>query len=217
MNALLYSILTLQNMNYLIIASMWIAYCLLHSFLISISFTNLMTRLLRDYYVFYRIFFVSLSLALLIPLIRYTDQFDSNIIITYNPFLNSIRYILIIGSLSMFFWAFFIDYDSLSFFGIRQLLSFIKQEGIKTPGDLKRKGLLGIVRHPMYFALIVYLWCTTSTMTDIIVNIVLTIYIFLGTIYEEKKLILEFGDAYVKYQHEVPMLIPYTKSLVRSS
>jgi len=131
--------------------------------------------------------------------------------------LNSVRYILIFGSLSIFFWAFFIDYDSLSFFGIRQALSFRKQEKIKTSGDLKRKGLLGIVRHPMYFVLIVYLWCTAFTITDIIVNIVLTVYIFLGTIYEEKKLILEFGDAYVKYQQEVPMLIPYTKSLVRSS
>jgi len=111
----------------------------------------------------------------------------------------------------MFFWAFFIDYDSLSFFGIRQILNFGKQEKVKTSGDLKIGGLLGTVRHPMYFALIVYLWCQTFTITDVIVNIVLTSYIFMGTIYEEKKLILEFGDAYVKYQQEVPMLIPYTK------
>src|SRR5512136_2518893 len=101
------------KMNYLLIASMWIAYCLLHSFLISTSFTNLLTRLFKNYYAFYRIFFVSFSLVLLIPLIRYTDQFDSNIIITYSPLLNTIRYILILGSLSMFFWAFFVDYDSL--------------------------------------------------------------------------------------------------------
>lgn len=174
-----------------------------------------MTRLLKDYYAFYRIFFVSLSLALLIPLIRYTDQFDSNIIITYNPLLNSVRYILIFGSLSIFFWAFFIDYDSLSFFGIRQILSFRKQEKIKTSGDLKRRGLLGIVRHPMYFALIVYLWCMAFTITDIIVNIILTIYIVIGTIYEEKKLILEFEDVYLKYQQEVPMLIPYAKRFAK--
>ncbi len=46
-------------------------------------------------------------------------------------------------------------------------------------------------------------------MADIIVNIVLTIYVIMGTIIEEKKLVLEFGDAYVKYQQEVPMLIPF--------
>jgi methanethiol S-methyltransferase len=118
---------------------------------------------------------------------------------------------LILGSLAMFFWAFFIDYDSLSFFGIRQILDFGKTKKINPSEDLKRNGLLGVVRHPMYFALIVYLWCTTFTLTGIIVNIVLTIYIIIGTVLEEKKLVLEFGDTYVKYQQEVPMLIPFTK------
>ena len=28
---------------------------------------------------------------------------------------------------------------------------------------------------------------------------------------EEKKLVLEFGDTYLKYQQEVPMLIPFTR------
>lgn len=192
---------------------MWIAYCLLHSFLISTSFTNMMIRLLKNYYAFYRIFFISISAVLLIPLISYTDKLDSNIIITYNPPLNIIQYILIIGSLSMFFWAFFFSYDSLSFFGIRQILNFGKEKKINPSEDLKRNGLLGVVRHPMYFALIVYLWCGVFTVSNIIVNIVLTIYVIMGTILEEKKLILEFGDAYVKYQQEVPMLIPFIKKV----
>lgn len=196
-------------MDYLLIASLWIAYCLLHSFLISTSFTNLMTRSLKNYYAFYRMFFVLFSVVLLIPLISYTNQLDNNVIITYGPPLDIIRNALTLGSLLMFFWAFFLDYDSLSFFGIRQIMSFGKK--VNPPGGLKRDGLLGVVRHPMYFALIVYLWCQVFTMADIIVNIVLTIYVIMGTIIEEKKLILEFGDAYVKYQKEVPMLIPFIK------
>ncbi len=197
-------------MGYLLIASLWIAYCLLHSFLVSTSFTNLLTRLLKNYYAFYRMFFVALSLALLIPLIRYSDQFDNNIIITYNPPWNTVRYILLFGALAMFFWAFFIDYDALSFFGIRQILDFGKEKKIDPSKDLKRSGLLGIVRHPMYFALIIALWCTVFTVTGIMVNAILTIYVIMGTILEEKKLVLEFGDTYVKYQQEVPMLIPFT-------
>lgn len=201
-------------MGYLLIASLWTAYCLLHSFLVSTSFTNLLTRLLRNYYAFYRIFFVSFSLALLIPLIRYTDQFDNNVIITYSPPWNIVRYILLLGSLSIFFWAFFFDYDSLSFFGIRQILNFGMEKKINPSEDLKRNGLLGVIRHPMYFALIIALWCTTFTMTGIMVNTILTAYVIMGTILEEKKLVLEFGEAYVKYQQEVPMLIPFTKRKV---
>ena len=198
-----------MKVEYLLIILMWAGYCSLHSFLISTSFTNLMNRLLKNYYAFYRISFVSISLVLLIPLISYTNQFDSNIIITYSSPLNIVRHVLIFCSLSMFFWAFFFDYDYLSFFGIRQILNFGKK--IAPSDELKRNGLLGVVRHPMYFALIVYLWCQTFTATGIIVNIILTIYIIIGTILEEKKLILEFGDSYVKYQQEVPMLIPFIK------
>ncbi|MDD1742258.1 MAG: DUF1295 domain-containing protein [Methanotrichaceae archaeon] len=190
---------------------MWIGYCLLHSFLISIRFTNLMTRLSKNYYAFYRIFFVSISLILLIPLINYTGQMDNNVIIAYGPILNIVRYVLIFGSLLMFSWAFFFNYDSLSFFGIRQILNYGKVKKTNPSDELKKNGLLGVIRHPMYLALIIYLWCQIFTVSDLIVATILTIYVIIGTILEEKKLVLEFGDTYVKYQQEVPMLIPFIK------
>ena len=30
----------------------------------------------------------------------------------------------------------------------------------------------------------------------------------MGQYWKKSKLVLEFGEAYIKYQHEVPMLIP---------
>jgi protein-S-isoprenylcysteine O-methyltransferase Ste14 len=119
------------------------------------------------------------------------------------------------GSLLMFFVAFFFNYDSLSFFGIRQMLNFGKTKKVNPSEDIKRNGLLGIMRHPMYLALIIYLWCQTFRMMDIVINMVLTIYVIIGTRLEERKLVLEFGDTYIKYQQEVPMLIPFTKARVR--
>ena len=67
----------------------------------------------------------------------------------------------------------------------------------------------------MYFALIIFLWCQTFRVSDIIVNSILTIYIIIGTKLEENKLVLEFGDAYIKYKQEVPMLIPFIKRRVK--
>jgi protein-S-isoprenylcysteine O-methyltransferase Ste14 len=199
------------KMEYLSIALMWIGYCSLHSFLISIRFTDLMTRLLKNYYAFYRILFVFISLVLLIPLISYTAQLNDKVIITYDPAMNIIRYVLISGSLLMFFWAFFLNYDSLSFIGIRQILNFGKIKKINPSDGIKKDGLLGVIRHPMYSSLIIYLWCQTFSLSDIIINTILTIYVLIGTMLEEKKLVLEFGDTYVKYQQEVPMLIPFAK------
>jgi len=198
-------------MEYLLVASLWIGYCALHSYLISIGFTNLMTRILKNYYAFYRFFYILISLILLIPLINFTAQSDTRIIYTYGYPLSIVRYILISSALLMFFWAFFFNYDSLSFFGIRQILNFGRKKKENPSGSIRRNGLLGILRHPMYFALILYLWCQTFRVMDIVINIVLTIYIIIGTMLEEKKLILEFGDTYIKYQQEVPMLIPFTK------
>jgi len=197
-------------MKYLLIVFLWTGYCALHSFLISTGFTNLMIRLLKHWYAYYRVFYVLLSFILLVPLINFTVQSDQNIIIAYSYPMSVIRSILTWGSLIMFAWAFFFNYDALSFFGIRQILNRRKTKNISQPGELKRNGLLGIVRHPMYFALIIYLWSQTSRVVDIVVNLVLTLYIIIGTRLEEKKLILEFGETYVRYQKEVPMLIPFT-------
>ncbi|MCX6160036.1 MAG: NnrU family protein [Ignavibacteriae bacterium] len=202
-------------MEYLLIILLWTGYCSLHSFLISIRFTNLMTRLLKNYYAFYRLFYILISFVLLVPLINYTAQTDNKVIITYSSPFDIIRYVLVYASLLMFFWAFFFNYDSLSFFGIRQILNFGKPKKINQSGELKKNGLLGIIRHPMYLALIIYLWCQTFRVTDIVVNTVLTIYVIIGSILEEKKLVLEFGDSYIRYQKEVPMLIPFANQLVR--
>jgi protein-S-isoprenylcysteine O-methyltransferase Ste14 len=198
-------------MKYLLIALMWTGYCALHSYLISIGFTNFLNGLLKKYYAFYRSFYVLISLFLLIPLINFTAQLDNTVIIVYAPHFDILRYVLISGSLLMFFWAFFFDYDSLSFFGVRQILNFGRRKKVNPSDEIKRNGLLGIIRHPMYFALIIYLWCQTRKMSDIVVNTVLTVYVIIGTRLEEKKLVLEFGETYIQYQKEVPMLIPFTK------
>jgi methanethiol S-methyltransferase len=198
-------------MKYFSIALLWAAYCGLHSYLISIGFTKLMERLLKSYYAFYRLAYVAVSIVLFVPLLKFTAHLNDPVIIQYGYALTMIRHLLSAGSLLMFFRAFFFDYDSLSFFGIRQISKFGKAGKPGRPGELKKSGLLGIMRHPMYFALIVYLWCHTFRVCDIVVYAVFTVYIVIGTVFEENKLILEFGESYIEYQHEVPMLVPFAR------
>jgi len=202
-------------MEYIFVLFLWTLYVALHSYLISTGFTNLMIRVLKEYYAFYRLFYILISLALLIPLLNYANQIDDKVIIIYESPFSVIRYILTWFSLLMFFYAFFFNYDSLSFFGIRQIMNFGKEVKINPSEAIKKNGLLGLMRHPMYFALIIYLWCQTFRMIDIYVNALLTVYVIIGTVLEEKKLVMEFGEAYIKYKKEVPMLIPFTKRKVK--
>ena len=71
------------------------------------------------------------------------------------------------------------------------------------------------MRHPMYFALIIFLWCGTFRVMDIVINAVLTVYVLIGTRLEEKKLLVEYGETYIAYQQKVPMLVPFTKAATK--
>ena len=92
-----------------------------------------------------------------------------------------------------------------SFLGIEQLL-------VNSPeGEAKMVsgGLYRWVRHPLYSAGLVFIWLTpVMTVNLLVLNLGLTIYLVVGAIYEERKLVREFGDAYIEYQAKVPMLIP---------
>lgn len=198
-------------MQYLFLILLWTVYCFLHSFLISTVFTNFLSRILGKYTAFYRLFYVAISLLLLILLINYTSRQDHTVIIPNSSSVQIIRYSLTIFSLMLFFRAFLFNYDPLSFFGIRQILNYRKSSGMEHSMKISKKGLLAIIRHPMYFALLVYLWSQVYTDVDLMINALLTIYIIIGTRLEENKLIIEFGEEYKHYQQEVPMLFPQIK------
>lgn len=68
-------------MKYIILSLIWAGYCALHSFLISIRFTNFLTRLLKNNYAFYRLFYVLFSFVTLVLVINYTSTVDNEIII----------------------------------------------------------------------------------------------------------------------------------------
>ncbi|MBK5107543.1 MAG: isoprenylcysteine carboxylmethyltransferase family protein [Anaerolineales bacterium] len=92
-----------------------------------------------------------------------------------------------------------------SFLGIEQLL-------VNSPegeAQMVSGGLYRWVRHPLYSAGLVFIWLTpVMTVNLLVLNLGLTIYLVVGAIYEERKLVREFGAAYLEYQEKVPMLIP---------
>jgi protein-S-isoprenylcysteine O-methyltransferase Ste14 len=92
-----------------------------------------------------------------------------------------------------------------TFLGFEQLL--VKSEG----GDAQMVtgGLYRWVRHPLYTAGLAFIWLVpVMTVNLLVLNLGLTIYLVVGAIFEEHKLVREFGDAYLAYQQDVPMLVP---------
>ena len=92
-----------------------------------------------------------------------------------------------------------------SFLGIEQLLV----NSPESEAQMVSGGLYRWVRHPLYSAGLVFIWLTpVMTVNLLVLNLGLTIYLVVGAIYEERKLVREFGAAYLEYQEKVPMLIP---------
>ena len=74
---------------------------------------------------------------------------------------------------------------------------------------LKTNGFYKFVRHPIYTAGLVLMWgVPVMTMNYLAFALLISSYILIGASFEERKLLIEFGDAYHNYQQRVPMLIP---------
>ena len=100
--------------------------------------------------------------------------------------------------------------DVLSFVGLRQILKEEKK------GPLMTNGLYRHVRHPLYTFSLLLLWLSPSmSLNSFIVYLALTIYILIGIIFEERKLLREFGEEYANYRSVTPMLVPGRRIVTR--
>jgi len=94
------------------------------------------------------------------------------------------------------------------FLGLCQLFSWdVTRQNCQPP--LVVRGLYRWVRHPLYFWGLVLIWLTPQmTVNRLALFAVFSIYLYVGTFFEERRLVAEFGDAYRAYQRQVPRLIP---------
>src|SRR4029077_3397847 len=66
------------------------------------------------------------------------------------------------------------------------------------------------VRHPRYLVAIMLLWsCVDFTSDRLLLNVLWTDWVCLGTRLEQIDLVSDFGGVYEKYRGRVPMLIPW--------
>ncbi|MGD9636235.1 MAG: methanethiol S-methyltransferase [Pirellulales bacterium] len=69
------------------------------------------------------------------------------------------------------------------------------------------------VRHPLYVGWTLAFWATpTMTAGHLLFAIVMTLYMGIAAIFEERDLVAHFGEQYAEYRRRVPMFVPqFTK------
>jgi methanethiol S-methyltransferase len=91
-----------------------------------------------------------------------------------------------------------------SFIGLSQLF-----EGARKEDVFINNGLYRWVRHPLYLAGLVFIWLTpTVSKNTLVFFICASLYLVIGAYFEERKLVQQFGPAYLEYKKNTPMLIP---------
>jgi protein-S-isoprenylcysteine O-methyltransferase Ste14 len=96
------------------------------------------------------------------------------------------------------------------FLGLCQLFDWplTGREDCKPP--LLIFGMYRWVRHPLYFWALVFIWLTPQmTVNRLTLFVVWSIYLYVGTFFEERRLVDEFGESYREYQRRVPRMIPF--------
>lgn len=113
-----------------------------------------------------------------------------------------------LGWAIVFFSSFLINHFQL--FGLEQAYRNLTQTQSKK-SIFVTPLLYRIVRHPMMTGVLIALWCApTLTLGRLVLNVVMTIYILVGTRHEET-LLADLGDDYEAYRRTTPMLIPTFK------
>jgi protein-S-isoprenylcysteine O-methyltransferase Ste14 len=94
-------------------------------------------------------------------------------------------------------------------FGGAPIKAYLRGKQLR-PQQFAVYGPYAFVRHPLYFLMLLLVWsCPDLTADRLLFNSIWTVWIYIGTVLEEKDLLSDFGDQYREYQRKVPMLIPW--------
>lgn len=193
-------------MNVVIIFSAIVIWAVIHSLLASLPAKRLARNVFGDggaraYRLGYNLFAV-LSFVPILALVRLLP--DRVLYAVKAPWL----FAMLLGQAAAAFLLLLalLQTGALQFMGLRQLA-----DG-EASGKLIVQGFYRLVRHPLYLFGLLILWLTPyMTVNMLTAYVLLTLYLFVGAMFEERRLIREYGAEYTYYRATTPMIIPRFK------
>ncbi len=183
----------------------------LHSFLASGRIKNNIAEKGGTQIAFYRLFYNAVSLLSFFAFYELSPKPDL-VIYDLKPPYDIIMFSLQAASLLGFIWA-FSKWDWKEFLGIKQISRYHKGtyriEDLDAMLEFDSKGLYKFSRHPVYLFCILFLgFQPFMDLFHLLFFAGAAAYFYIGSYYEEKKLIERFGDEYREYIKRVPRIFP---------
>ena len=193
----------------IIVGSLWVLYCLLHSIMATTVFKKRIQILFGKSYRYYRLFYNLFAVVTLALILLYQISFTSSLIFIPN-LITSIAGITITA-----LGAWVMTICIAKYFKQESGFLWLNPEASTEKTELYISGIHEFVRHPLYLGTLVFIWglfIVFPSVVNLVAVSIITIYTLIAIQFEEQKLIAEFGDAYKEYKKKVPMIIPKFKS-----
>ena len=112
----------------------------------------------------------------------------------------------LLGWALLLYTTFLIDHFDL--FGLKQVWRRLTGAAYRPP-QFYTPSLYRVVRHPLYIGWLTIFWAApTMTVAHLVFALATTAYILIAIQLEERDLVAAFGDRYVSYRRNTPMLVP---------
>ncbi len=188
--------------NALYLGLFWMVYYTIHSALASRRVKDFFAKRIPAVYNWYQVlysFFAGINFTLLLWLHIITPSVK---VFLPNQFTRYTGIVLLISALIIFSVA--ITQYRLSF--------WVKSAHDVEHQKLVTTGLNAYVRHPLYFTVLVGLVgliLLYPSWKNLVVSVITTLYIIIGALLEEQKLLENYTTDYIEYRKRVKMLIPF--------
>lgn len=185
------------------LALLWIIFSVLHSLFADERWKQKMQLVLKKNYKFYRIAYSFFALITLTIAVAYNFSMQSFLLWNVHIIEQVIAVVCLLS-----FGIIMLLFTRRFFFYLSGADVFKKQPASK---QLIKTDFYKYVRHPLYSATLGFVWSIflySPLLSNFISCICITVYTIAGIFLEEKKLVREFGESYLHYRSNTPMLIP---------
>lgn len=195
----------------LIITALFILFAVPHSVLASIPVKKWFKENFKKLLPFYRLSYNIISVISFLLFWRLAPKPPVIIYDLYTPW-DMIILIPQFAALGLIIWS-GKYFDLKEFLGLAQIIRWKEDsynyDDLDEQSDFRIEGPYKYSRHPIYFYFILLLgFRPVMSLFYLTGYILIVIYFYVGSIYEEKKMVRMFGDRYREYQNDVPRMIP---------
>ena len=195
----------------LVTAALLSLFCVSHSILASNKIKKTFQNRFGNLIAFYRIGYNFISIISFVIIYKMLPQIDITVYELPDPFAKIVILLQVISFLGIVWCAKY--FSTGEFLGWSQLKRFRKSsydsDDLDEKSELRIEGPYKYSRHPVYFfSILIIVLRPAMGLTYLIIVVIFVAYFYIGSVFEERRLIEKFGDAYINYQKSVPRILP---------